>query len=71
MTDLPEFAPELPRGMLRALRNGTAFTRNLRIASIRERHIRARMLITLWGLSWEECGENPAVFCYRYVRNLL
>jgi hypothetical protein len=36
------------------------------------RQIRTRLMITLsvvtvWGLSWEECGENPALFCYRIL----
>jgi hypothetical protein len=36
------------------------------------RHVHTKLMITLsvvtvWGLSWEECGENPAIFCYRML----
>jgi hypothetical protein len=36
------------------------------------KRIHSRLMITLsvvavWGLSWEECGENPAIFCYRML----
>ncbi len=22
-------------------------------------------VVTAWVLHWQECGENPAIFCYR------
>jgi hypothetical protein len=54
----------LPGVAQAALQSAFRHQTRLRMIGRRPAH-QAILLITMLGLCWEECGENPVIFCYR------